>query len=196
MNQQVDVLKKSLEMVDTFLEARENELATFKNFGIDTEPLEVLYKHFRELLQEMLAAPSPRAFHDMMFALSQQIAGVLIIISPASADQVMADMQGAHPSMDPSAFADLIKDINKHTNFKASEAPATGENPYVDPENDPDELLDMLPGLKGNVKKGGKSKKKKDKAEEASGKPADKQTKKSSSGDPFSDVYGKYESEE
>lgn len=190
MSQQVDVLKKSLEMVDTFLEARENELATFKNFGIDTEPLEVLYKHFRELLKEMLAAPSPREFHDMMFALSQQIAGVLIIISPASADQVMADMQGAHPSMDPNAFADLIKDINKHTDFKASEAPAASENTYTDPDNKEEDLLDMLPGLKGKIKKGKKKKKPEDQ-------PKDEQTEKSTKpGDGFRSIFDSYKDEE
>ena len=193
MSQQVDVLKKSLEMVDKFLEDRENELVTFKNFGIDTEPLEVLYKHFRELLQEMLAAPSPRAFHDMMLALSQQIAGVLIVIKPASAGDVMADMQGAHPTMDPQQFADLIKDINKHSKYKASEATSTGENPYVDPENDPEELLDMLPGLKANAKKGSKSKKK---DEEKSDKPKDEKTKKSTAGDAFKEIYDKYPEEE
>ncbi|WP_422661594.1 hypothetical protein ACK8P5_26085 (plasmid) [Paenibacillus sp. EC2-1] len=199
MSQQVDVLKKSLEMVDAFIEQREQELKTFSNFGIDTEPLVILYKHFRELLQEMLAAPSPREFHDQMMALSQSIAGILIIVKPASANDIINDMQAANPTMDADAFADLIKDINKNIapQFRASEQLAD-DDIFVDPENDANELIDMME-LGDQVKKssGKKTKKKSDDKAKSSTKSkgsADEGSKKSKEPkkDPFSDIYDKY----
>lgn len=187
-NQQIDVLKKSLEMTHAFLLDRQRDLVAFKNFGIDTEPLEVLYKHFIKLLEEMMAAPSPREFHDMMTEIAKSIAGVLIVIVPDMEGEVKADMKNFQ-GFEASSFEDLINNINKNTSAQFRAKPTGGtENEMKQPDNKVEDVVDML-DLKDHVKPGSK------KAKDASAE-ADKETPKPSAGEAFKSIYDKYKDEE
>lgn len=105
----MNVRKTQLEKLDEFVHTLYKEVQVFKNYGIDLPDLEILYLHIHDLIQEMLQAKTSQEFMQMMEELHKAIAGVLIIVAPANANQVAQDMKHAHANFDVDAFLNELQ---------------------------------------------------------------------------------------
>lgn len=162
-----DVLRENLKRLDQFVETLQNELKVFKNYGEDTEPLEYLYEAIREIIDDMLKAPSPRHFHDTMMQLASSIVAVVVTVSPGKENKMKAQAAKADPNLDMKDFEDLISKIKKDFKAKQQRSKEAAEDEEIDLSdeddvepvdddeeviNDPNEVVDML-GLRDHVRK-------------------------------------------
>lgn len=144
MSKQKDILRANLQKVDQFMEQMINELKVFKSYGEDTEPLEYLYTAFREIIDDMLKAPSPRHFHDMMMQLASSIVAVVVTVSPGKEGKMKSQAAKVDPNLDMKDFDDLINKIKKDFKAKQQRSKKAAENEEVDLSDDAEDLDDDL----------------------------------------------------
>lgn len=184
----ITIRKAQLEQLDKFVKQLYDETQLVKKYGVDLKDLEMLYLHIHELIEELLQCNTTDEFMAMIQQLHQAIAGVLIVIAPASADQVKADMSESHTEFNDEEFEEFIANLQKTSASKFSNHQKQAKNRDKEEEvtNDPEELLDMM-DLKDHVK----PKSKKEKASTV--KKSEENTETDDSDDPFSDVYKGFE---
>jgi hypothetical protein len=166
MNQQpIDFTKARLERIENLLDELQKELHVFQQY-MDVKPEMALYSHMKALIADMKKTKDPHAFAAKLKGLNQSIAGILIIAVPTSVKKVMQNMQRAHADFNPNQFAAGAKAMEEaFGGFQAHFDPTKTMHP--EPNNDPQELVDML-GLQEHVRK------------------------KDNNKDPFQDLFKKY----
>ncbi|MNP05527.1 hypothetical protein D3C76_974820 [compost metagenome] len=156
----MDIAKKQLEKLDTFVQGLQQELVTLAQYT-DVGPSRALYAHIRELIKELIDEQDPNKFAQKFQGVNQAVAGILIVLVPASAGKVARNMQKAHgQNFDPSQFSDLVKDMNQNINTNVPQNPTDPVNPEDEDfivedepkvENKAEDVISML-GLEKHVK--------------------------------------------
>jgi hypothetical protein len=175
------IRKAQLEKLDAFVKTLYDECQVFNKY-MNMKDLEMLYLHIHELIEEMLKCKNTDEFMAMIEDLHRAIAGILIIAVPANAGQIMQDMQESYTDFKGKDFEEMLQNLQKTSvqkyggKSKVKDTPNQSlEDDYEEPNNDPEELIDML-DLQDHVK----PKKK-------------KETKLNIEEDPFEDIYKQFE---
>lgn len=106
--------KDQLSKLDEFVKTLYDDAQVISKYsGQSVEDMEMFYMHIHEVIKEMLSCKTTDEFMAMIQQLHQAIAGVLIVIAPANADQVKQDMKDAHTDFKADNFDDLINSIQE-----------------------------------------------------------------------------------
>lgn len=106
------VRKAQLEKLDQFVKTLYDECDVFSQY-MKMDDLQMLYMHIHELIQEMLQCKTTDEFMAMIQQFHQAVAGVLIVVAPANANQVKQDMKESYTDFKADNFDDLLQKIHE-----------------------------------------------------------------------------------